>query len=267
MVFLFWEMNTPRNISFHTVLVLVCLGGTISLLVSLIGYDVSNLDWLGIAQAGIVEEVGKLLAVVLVCALGARNTRYRWILNGMVFGAAIGGGFALFETAGYAFFHGFLKNLTVNLVANDGKMPMDQMLPQLLTYAYQAMLQQIHGRAWTVPFGHILWTAISAGALWRVKGSQRFRAAMLFDPTFLRVFAIPVVAHGLWDAPVFEFSQAAVDMKYIVLGIVGWYVAFTLIQQGLRQIREAQLSATKSEYEQTQEILTTTGRFRSQQLV
>ena len=52
-VFLFWELNTPRNISFHMVLILVCLGGVISLAVSLIAFDVAHLEWLGAASAGI----------------------------------------------------------------------------------------------------------------------------------------------------------------------------------------------------------------------
>src|SRR5580704_2018480 len=102
-VFLFWELNTPRNISFHMVLILVCLGGVISLAVSLIAFDVAHLEWLGAASAGICEEIGKLLTVVLV----VRNTKYKYILNGLVFGAAIGGGFGAFETAGYSFSDGF----------------------------------------------------------------------------------------------------------------------------------------------------------------
>ncbi len=105
-VFLFWELNTPRNVSFHMVLILVCLGGVISLAVSLIAFDVAHLEWLGAASAGICEETGKLLTVVLV----VRNTKYKYILNGLVFGAAIGGGFGAFETAGYAFNDGFFNS-------------------------------------------------------------------------------------------------------------------------------------------------------------
>ena len=46
-------------------------------------------------EAGVVEEVAKLLTVVVVM----RSTRYKYILNGILFGATVGAGFAAFETA------------------------------------------------------------------------------------------------------------------------------------------------------------------------
>jgi RsiW-degrading membrane proteinase PrsW (M82 family) len=65
-VILFFELNIPRNVSFNRVLMLVASGGVVSLFVALVGFKVSNLDWLGASSAGIVEEIGKLLAVILV---------------------------------------------------------------------------------------------------------------------------------------------------------------------------------------------------------
>ena len=47
---------------------------------------------------GATEETGKALALLIV--LG--SPRYRWQLNGLLFGAAVGAGFAGFESAGYA---------------------------------------------------------------------------------------------------------------------------------------------------------------------
>ena len=95
---LFFELNTPRNVSLYRILVLVGLGGIASLAISLIGYDLTRLNWLGASSAGIVEELGKLAALVLIM----RGGRYKYILNGMLFGAAVGTGFACFESAGYA---------------------------------------------------------------------------------------------------------------------------------------------------------------------
>ncbi len=262
--FLVWELNTPRNISFHFVLMLVCLGGVASLFVSLIGFDVANLGFLGAAQAGIVEESGKLLAVILV----ARGARYKWTLNGLVFGAAIGAGFAAFETAGYAFSDGFFDNFVPYLVNHfDPKMSskdFSNTLGTALALGYNGVFDQIHSRSYFAPFTHPIWTAISAGALWRVKGGDKFSFRMLLDPSFMRVFMIPVLLHMTWNSPLLRFSGMLGYIKPWGLGIIAWYVAFLLIQQGLRQIREAQLSETRTEIQRTRDILTTTGKFRSQ---
>jgi RsiW-degrading membrane proteinase PrsW (M82 family) len=259
--FLFWEMNTPRNISFPMVLMLVCLGGVISLAVSLIGFNVANLEWLGAASAGIVEETGKLLAVVIV----VRSTRYKWILNGMVFGAAIGAGFSAFETAGYAFSDGFFDSFLDFLGRNPSHEQGNKLVQHALFIGYNGMLDLIHQRSYLSPFSHMLWTSISAGALWRVKGAQKFHLNMLTDPTFLRTFMIPVLLHMTWNSPLLQFTGLLGLAKYLLLGVIGWYVAFTLIQQGLRQVREAQLHQAQTEYKKTQEVITTSGRFRIQQ--
>jgi protease PrsW len=97
-VILFFELNVTRNVSFNRVLMLVASGGVVSLFVALVGFQVSNLDWLGASSAGIVEEIGKLLAVIIV----VRSFRGKYILNGLL-GTAVGAGFAFFESAGYAF--------------------------------------------------------------------------------------------------------------------------------------------------------------------
>ena len=153
-VFLFWELNTPRNISFHMVLMLVCLGGVISLAVSLIAFDVAHLEWLGAASAGICEEIGKLLTVVLV----VRNTKYKYILNGLVFGAAIGGGFGAFETAGYSFSDGFFDSFLNYFLQNPHNEEVKKLVGHALIYGYDGMITLIHRRSYYAPFMHVAWT-------------------------------------------------------------------------------------------------------------
>ncbi len=257
-VFLFWELNTPRNISFHMVLILVCLGGVISLAVSLIAFDVMKLDWLGAASAGICEETGKLLAVVLV----VRNVKYKYILNGLVFGAAIGGGFGAFETAGYAFSDGFFDGFLRYFLRNPNSEEVRKLLGHALVYGYDGMITLIHRRSYYAPFMHVAWSAIAAGALWRVKGGNPFRPGMLFDPRFLRTFFVPVLLHMFWNSPLLRFEGALGLVKPILVGGIGWYVVLGLVQEGMRQIRDEQLTRTRMEYDKTQQVLTTTGRFR-----
>jgi protease PrsW len=257
-VFLFWELNTPRNISFHMLLILVCLGGVISLAVSLIAFDVAHLEWLGAASAGICEETGKLLAVVIV----VRNTKYKYILNGLVFGAAIGAGFGGFETAGYAFNDGFLNPFLKYLGANPHNETGDALIGHALIYGYDGMVTLILRRSYYAPFMHVAWSAIAAGALWRVKGANPFRIGMLFDPRFLRTFFVPVLLHMFWNSPLMRWEGALGLIKPILVGGIGWYVVLGLVQEGMRQIRDEQLTRTRMEYDKTQQVLTTTGRFR-----
>jgi len=260
---LFWELNTPRNVSFVQVLMLVCLGGVIALLGADIAGTVSHLGWLGDPAAGIEEETVKLLAVILV----ARNLKYKYILNGIVFGAAIGCGFAAFESAGYSFFDGFLTGFL-----KDGTLPhlgdlaqvqnVDQLREAAAAFSqrgYPYMFALIDLRSWLAPFGHVAWTAITAGALWRVKGGNPFKLKMLFNGSFLRTFAVPVILHMTWDSDLIQ--KLGPVMYYLILallGVIAWYVVFLLVQQGLRQIKDAQLAHTRSELTKTQQVFTTT---------
>lgn len=213
-VILFFELNVPRNISFNRVLMLVASGGIVSLFVALVGFSVSDLGWLGASQAGIVEEIGKLLAVILV----ARSFKGKYILNGLLYGAAVGAGFAFFESSGYAF----------EFLEKSGKL--------------DVMFDVIQVRAFLTPFGHVAWTAIAAGALWRVKGDKPFQLHMLFDGGFLKTMVIPMLLHMAWDSP----FTSPFDVHLIALGIVGWFVVFGLVQQGLRQIREEQFQISQA---------------------
>lgn len=261
---LFWELNTPRNVSFIQVLVLVCLGGVIALLGADIAGEISHLGWLGTPAAGIEEEVVKLLAVILV----VRNVKYKYILNGIVFGAAIGCGFAAFETAGYSFFNGFMSGFVGNgvmphlsdLARNVHNMSdVRQAVYELSLKAYPIMFNIIDTRSYLAPFGHVAWTAITAGALWRVKGGNPFRFGMLFNGSFLRTFSVPMILHMLWDTDWVQGRGELVStMLMLGLGVIAWYVAFLLVQQGLRQIKAAQVEQTRTEFSKTQQVVTST---------
>jgi len=204
----FFEVNARKNVSLYQVIRLVFLGGVLSLIFTLILFNFSSslsLDWIGASLAGPVEESGKLLALLLVLNI----TRYHYILNGLLFGAAIGTGFAAFESSGYA--------LRVALTVPDPN----------------AMLNVILLRGILAPFGHIVWTGMSAAALWKVKGTQKFEFGMLQDPRFYKVFGIAVVLHAIWNFPI----NLPFFGKYIILGFIAWTVIFALIQDGLKQLR------------------------------
>jgi RsiW-degrading membrane proteinase PrsW (M82 family) len=228
---LFFELNTPRNVSLHAVGKLFLSGAVVSLGVALLGYAIPIFD-ISTMEAGIVEECAKLLTVVLVM----RSVRYKYILNGILFGATVGAGFAAFETAGYALNVALVPGLLQGILQGGATSQ------QAMHQGVIAMLQILRLRGIEAPLGHVAWTALSAGAFWRVKQDKPFSVGMLFNARFLKAFAIPVAMHAAWDAP----WQLPFGGNQIITGLITWYVVFGLVQQGLRQVQEEQKSQLQS---------------------
>ena len=220
-VIFFMEMNAPRNISIFMIMLLFFAGGVISLFVALIFFNrfqfISTI--LGASAAGIFEESAKLLIVLL---LVGKLLRYKWVLNGLLFGAAIGAGFGAFESAGYAF-SSFMT-----------------------THNFNEGMDSIVLRGLLAPFMHVVWTANAVAALWLVKSDHRFQWSMLSNKKFLRIFSTSVILHMLWNAP---FALLPIpfflDLKFVLLGIMGWIICFRLVQEGLKQLNEARTDEIK----------------------
>jgi len=272
LVFMF-EMNTPRNVSVIQLGKLFLVGGVVGLCMAILEYQVKAIANL----PGPIEESSKLLAVILVM-YGARGAGYKFELNGILFGCAVGAGFACFETSGYALFSasgGFvsvLQSETIQAVLKFGQGQLTQAqalaaVNQATADAVKSMVGLLELRGALAPFGHVVWTAIAAGAFWRVKQEKPASLSMLADTRFLMAFLIPVLMHTLWDITVTfpnlfnptTQSQQTTD-NWILYGImaftsvVSWYVLFTMIQQGLNQVRnvqKAQLQATLTNVEAT----------------
>jgi RsiW-degrading membrane proteinase PrsW (M82 family) len=272
LVFIF-EMNTPRNVSVIQLGKLFLVGGVVGLCMAILEYQVKAIANL----PGPIEESSKLLAVILVM-YGIRGAGYKYELNGILFGCAVGAGFACFETSGYALFNsgsGFVSVLqteTIQAVAKfaQGQITQAQAIAavnQATIDAAKSMVGLLELRGVLAPFGHPVWTAIAAGAFWRVKQDRPASLGMLGDKRFLMAFLIPVLMHTLWDLTVTfpkifnptTASEASTD-NWIMYGImaftavVSWYVLFTMIQQGLNQVRDikkAQLQATLTHVEAT----------------
>jgi protease PrsW len=206
---LFFEINVPRNVPLYQVIRLMLIGGILSLILSLFLFRATNLSsWLGAMSAGIVEEIGKASALLLV----VNKRKYRWTLNGMLFGAAVGTGFAAFESAGYAFIYGLRGGADV-----------------MLDVIMRRGLLSILG-------GHVLWTALVGAALWKVRRDQPFNADMVKDPRFLRVLVLAMGMHMVWNSPI----ELPFYAKYVALGFVAWIVVLGFIQDGLTQIGREQ---------------------------
>ncbi|MFC6294742.1 PrsW family glutamic-type intramembrane protease [Lactiplantibacillus daoliensis] len=198
LLIMFFEINTFKNISVFKITKIFMVGGVASLLVSLFLYefvDVSKLTILTAVIIAVVEETGKLIMI----AYYINRIDTKFVLNGLLIGAAIGAGFATFETAGYAGDMG----LSVLLIRSVGALGT-----------------------------HTMWCAMVGAALGLAKGSARLSSATFEDGRFIRFFVIAIALHALWDAPVgFDYE------KMVLLIVIAWVVVLVLINAGLREVR------------------------------
>lgn len=226
---LFVELNVRRNVSLYMVVRLAFLGGIFSLLIThFLPVTIAFLSplfgnwsvYLGASVAGPLEESAKVLAMVAV----ASAAKYRYKLNGLLVGAAVGTGFSAFESAGYAF-----DIIIAGVSAGVG------------VDAVNDMVYNINMRGLMSPFTHIVWSAIAGCALWRVINGQKFKWRMLCDEKFIRLLLVPVILHMIWNSP----FQLPYFGTYIILGFVGWFVCLSLVQEGLHEIVEEQKESYK----------------------
>ena len=228
LLILFWETNIPRNISVFELLQLFFVGGVASLVFTLAIFSfipVGELNVLGAIMVGIIEEVGKLIAV----AIFIKHSRCKYILNGILIGAAIGTGFAVFESAGYALMY---------------------------TETIGQIIENILMRGLLSAGGHVVWAAMSGAAIMFAKGDDEFSMKVFTKAAFWKLFPVPIVLHALWDMP---FSSIPV---LIILTVIAWIFILALIRSGMGQINEIQknrdAALVKAEAEQNAEAVEST---------
>jgi|GEM_PF-1295036 len=199
----FWEINAPQNIPIYRIVYFVLIAGLISLIIALFLFQTLGSLGQNVIFVGIIEETAKVLAI-LWCL---RKRNYHFILNGLLVGAAVGTGFAAFESAGYAL-QGMLTDMNT-------------------------MMQTIHLRGLLAPGGHIVWAALEGAAICMVKGIQPWRWEMVKDMRFLRIFLITTTLHVLWNSPI---SGVLFPVSYVILIVISWLIAFAMISVGLKEI-------------------------------
>lgn len=202
----FWEMNTPQNISIYEIIKILFIGGVISLIITTLLDAFFGEQSSSVIIIGIVEETAKLLPIIWI----VKNRKYKYILNGLLIGAAIGAGFAAFETAGYALRIGIQSGA-------------------------EAMYSSLLLRGILAAGGHVVWASLTGGALFIVKGERKFRWEMLLDIRFLRIFIIVMIMHGLWDMN-FAASIMGIPIHMIMLTLISWILVFAVISAGLKEV-------------------------------
>lgn len=211
-LFLFFELNIRRNVPLWQVMRLVLFGGILSLFLALVVFE--NTDFLeksmGASVAAIAEEPAKLAALLFLMK-GKR--KFSYILNGLLLGAAVGCGFAAFESAGYALRFGLLN--------------------------ISDMIDIIQIRGLLSPFGHIVWTAVAGAAMWRVKRGGSFSLNLCKKKEFYMPFGIITACHAFWNS---EYELPFLG-KYIICGFVSWVIALSLLNLGIKQICDEKTGA------------------------
>ncbi len=207
----FFEINVFRNVPFYKVMQDFIWGGALSLIFAILLFSLNlNTDistFTGALMVGVIEEVAK---AVIVAIFLFRDNKCKYILNGLLIGAAVGAGFAAFETAGYILRYG-------------------------LNGGVETMLGVIKLRGVLAPGGHVAWAAIEGAALMFAKGFDKLSKKHLNDKRFLLVCLIPIVLHGIWDMPI----NAPMYLVPITLTVLAWVVIVYFINLGLKQVDEA----------------------------
>ena len=207
----FFEINIFRNIPFYKVIKYFILGGALSLIVAIVffsfDFNTDTTTYFGALMVGVIEEVAKII-IVAIFLFKSKNSNY--ILNGLLVGAAVGAGFAAFETAGYILRYGMNNGIDV-------------------------MFNTIKVRGILAPGGHVAWAAIEGAALMYVKGFEKLDKRHLGDKRFFLICLIPIVLHGVWDMPI----QLPYYIVQITLIILAWIVIIYFINLGLKQVDDA----------------------------
>jgi RsiW-degrading membrane proteinase PrsW (M82 family) len=205
----FWEINILQNISIYKLTIFMIKGSIVALLCAVLLFAV--LKGHSPIFTGFVEETAKVASLLLL--VDHRN--YKFTINGMLIGAAIGAGFAAFETSGY-------------------------ILISALEDGIPTMLQTIFWRTILTPGGHIAWAALTGAILIMIKGERIFRITMLFDPRFVGMYLTVIVLHALWDTESIHFWIYRIPVVLMLLTVISWTILFMLMKSGFKQVVRVQ---------------------------
>jgi len=215
LVVYFFEVNVFKNVSIWRVVEVFLIGGVASMVATMLLYSLiptsNGTDLWSAVLIGLIEETGKLLII----AIFINHLQLNYVFNGMLIGAAIGAGFAAFETSGYGMDYG----LVVLMI-----------------------------RSWQAIGTHTIWSAMVGAAVVFAKDDYRpLTTQTVLRPKFMRFYFMAVALHALWD---WRAPLAWLDIFYIhqlILIVLGWVVIFVLIEAGLREVRTLRQAGIPSE--------------------
>ncbi len=208
LMLMIWEMHIPRNISLMDVLGIIMMGGALSLVATIIfGQFMDTAP----VWAGLIEEPAKLVVICLVL----RRRDYRYQLDGILIGFAVGTGFAIMENLIYTFSAAFSSGLASGL--------------------WQAIV-----RALTAISGHGIYAALYGGALVRAKGREKLQLRHFGDRNFLVALLLAILLHAFnnlgIDLGLPSFLYGLIDLQWVLVTVVAVAVFLPFLRRGVNEI-------------------------------
>ena len=208
LLLLAWELNIPRNISLLDIIKMVMAGALISFATTfLLNPLLANLD--GVMWAGLVEEPAKLLAVYLI----VYKKNYKYSINGLLVGMAVGTGFAVLENIAY---------VVSSCLAGSG--------------ALETAIVRSLG---AISCSHGIWSALYGYALVKAKGSKKLEPSALVNPQFLMFLAISIGLHVLnnsVDKMGLPQLYSGLTLANVFISIAAIAVLFYILKPAVNQV-------------------------------
>lgn len=237
LLLMFWEMNIPRDIPLYTLLTIFVIGGMLSLIITMVlgMFNPISAVW----AAPITEEPAKLLMAIIFMRL--LNTKYGF--SGLLIGAAVGTGFACFETLYYVMYQTLIIKLsdmgiTLGQALASGAFTTQEEFMEVFSYmlnnAMSAATENAIARSILSPGMHIPWATMYCCALALAKGSEPLQLKHFMDKRFLTNFGIAVFLHFAWNGGLGLFlPQSLGDLIYFGIPYVGGPIHWVLIVAAL----------------------------------
>ncbi|MBE6925140.1 MAG: PrsW family intramembrane metalloprotease [Ruminococcaceae bacterium] len=231
LLLLTWELNIPRNISLLDILKMVMIGGLISIgsATILFTIDDSPAIW-----AGLVEEPAKLFAIIYFL----RKKNYKYAINGLLVGMAVGTGFAIFESLAYTMEWGLIG-------AADGVLEAQKLGADINGIAYLALLRGGQGaletalvRALSAVGGHGIWASLYGYALTKAKGAKKLEMSHFGNAQFLLYFLASIGLHALHNSGIrigLPVLFNIIEMEYLLIAVLAVVVFMTTLRPAVNQ--------------------------------
>jgi RsiW-degrading membrane proteinase PrsW (M82 family) len=194
------QQEEKLSISFYSITLGFLLGGVIAILGAAILEPllISNFNGLSFLLIGLIEELAKVAAVVVLFS----RAKYAKKRQGIILGASIGMGFAIFESLGYIFVT-FLQTFSINA--------------SLITVFIRGILS---------PLGHGTWSAILGGSLFHESSKKHWH----FSPEVIISYLLASLLHAAWNylpfflSPQLTFGETLVgQIGLVIIGFLTLY--------------------------------------------